>query len=164
MKLYFTIGVLAAILMFTALGGYRLIFEPEEESSLSASNNTSEKYDSDAAFGQKRRFIALVCDHFTEGEPYVVKVAFCSVILNRCYSGYFPSAPSDVIFSDPIFKSCYDMDFTSEPSHASLNAFDDALNGFSPCADALYYIKSYENNSILMRRRVKFKCGENYFL
>ena len=112
---------------------------------------------------EKKSFTASVCDSVCPNAPYLVKVAFCSVILNRCKNTSFPNTPAEVIMLDPAFVTALDRDYSEEPSSLSLMAYDDALSGFSPCPEALYYSTTETDDFAIKTRQTLFQIGKYIF-
>ena len=112
---------------------------------------------------EKRRFVALVCDAVCPNAPYLCKVAFCSVILNRIESPYFPNTAAEVVMNDPMFREAHEINFDANPSKQALMAYDDALIGFSPCTDSLYYCTVETANMSLRKRQTLFQIGKYIF-
>ncbi len=164
MKLYFLIGITAAALMFSVIGAYSLIFSVKNERDYTIVDADTEVVDPiEADAEEKRRFVAIVCDNVCENAPHLVRVAFCKVILNRCASPEFPNTPAEVVLFDPIFSKAHSADFDAEPSQKSLDAYDDAVLGFSPCEEALYFRTSDTCDPTLVRRTTVLKIGKYYF-
>ncbi len=164
MKLYFFIGITAAVLMFSVIGAYSLIFSVKNEREALTVDADIEDVDSiEVGDTENRRFVAIVCDNVCKNAPHLVRVAVCKVILNRCASPEFPNTPAEVVFFDPIFSDAYFADFTVEPSQKSLMAYDDAVLGFSPCEEALYFRTSDTYDPTLVRRTTVLKIGKYYF-
>ncbi len=163
MRLYIRICAISALIMLVVIGGYSLLFESEGEE-VEAVNGIVEETDIEAAIRDERRhFVAAVCDAVCGNSPYLCKVAFCSVILNRIESPAFPNTASETVFSDEVFLNAYDIDYSREPSRDALMAYDDAVKGFSPCPEALYYTTTEDANLGLKRRLTLFQIGKYIF-
>ena len=112
---------------------------------------------------EREKFIANACDAICADAPYLCKVAFCAVILNRCMNSSFPNTPAEVIFLDPEFCEGHSYDYNAKPSNDAIMAYNDAVSGFSPCPEALYFYKASTQNIALKRRRILFKIGRFVF-
>jgi N-acetylmuramoyl-L-alanine amidase len=75
----------------------------------------------------------------SRGEPYIGQVAVASVILNRVNSSTFPNTVSGVIFEPGAFTAVADGQIWLTPNKTSKKAVIDAINGWDPTGEALYY-------------------------
>jgi N-acetylmuramoyl-L-alanine amidase len=73
------------------------------------------------------------------GEPYIGQVAVASVILNRVESSSFPNTVSGVIFEPRAFTAVADGQIWLTPNETSKKAVLDAINGWDPTGEAIYY-------------------------
>ncbi|CEI83768.1 spore cortex-lytic enzyme [Oceanobacillus oncorhynchi subsp. incaldanensis] len=73
------------------------------------------------------------------GEPYEGQVAVAAVILNRVNSELFPDTVSGVIFEPRAFTAVADGQIWLEPNDQAREAVLDAINGWDPSGNALYY-------------------------
>lgn len=73
------------------------------------------------------------------GEPYEGQVAVAAVILNRLNSALFPDTVSGVIFEPRAFTAVADGQIWLEPNDKAREAVLDAINGWDPSGNALYY-------------------------
>ncbi|WP_245833251.1 spore cortex-lytic enzyme [Oceanobacillus timonensis] len=73
------------------------------------------------------------------GEPYEGQVAVASVILNRVDSELFPDTVSGVIFEPRAFTAVADGQIWLEPNEQAREAVIDAINGWDPSGNAIYY-------------------------
>ena len=73
------------------------------------------------------------------GEPYIGQVAVASVILNRVQSSSFPNTVSGVIFEPRAFTAVADGQIWLTPNETSKKAVIDAINGWDPTGEAIYY-------------------------
>ncbi|MGM0875043.1 MAG: spore cortex-lytic enzyme [Bacillota bacterium] len=73
------------------------------------------------------------------GEPYIGQVAVAAVILNRVNSPTFPNSVSGVIFEPRAFTAVADGQIWLTPDETSKKAVLDAINGWDPTENALYY-------------------------
>lgn len=75
----------------------------------------------------------------SRGEPYIGQVAVAAVILNRVNSSTFPNTVSGVIFEPGAFTAVADGQIWLTPNETSKKAVIDAINGWDPTGEALYY-------------------------
>jgi len=73
------------------------------------------------------------------GEPYEGQVAVAAVILNRVEDSEFPNTVSGVIFQPLAFTAVADGQIWLTPNERAKEAVLDALNGWDPTENALYY-------------------------
>jgi len=73
------------------------------------------------------------------GEPYEGQVAVAAVILNRVESPTFPNTVSGVIFEPRAFTAVADGQIWLTPNETARQAVLDAINGWDPSGNALYY-------------------------
>lgn len=78
-----------------------------------------------------------------EAESYEGKVAVGSVVMNRLNSNLFPNSVKGVIFDEfngiPQFTPVKNGAIYNNPSHASVQAAEDALNGTKPVSNSTYF-------------------------
>lgn len=98
------------------------------------------------------------------GEPYEGQVAVAAVILNRVESKDFPDTISGVIFQPRAFTAVADGQIWLEPNKQAKQAVLDALNGWDPSENALYYFNPQTATSdwIWTRPQIK-KIGDHIF-
>jgi N-acetylmuramoyl-L-alanine amidase len=75
----------------------------------------------------------------SRGEPYTGQVAVAAVILNRVQSASFPNTVSGVIFEPRAFTAVADGQIWLTPNETAKKAVLDAINGWDPTGNALYY-------------------------
>lgn len=73
------------------------------------------------------------------GEPYEGQVAVAAVILNRVESPSFPNTVSGVIFEPRAFTAVADGQIWLTPNDKAEEAVLDAINGWDPTGNAIYY-------------------------
>ncbi|OZU90091.1 spore cortex-lytic enzyme [Virgibacillus indicus] len=98
------------------------------------------------------------------GEPYVGQVAVAAVILNRIESPTFPNNASGVIFEPRAFTAVADGQIWLTPNETARQAVLDAINGWDPTGNALYYFNPDTATSawIWTRPQIK-KIGKHIF-
>jgi N-acetylmuramoyl-L-alanine amidase len=98
------------------------------------------------------------------GEPYTGQVAVAAVILNRLDSATFPNTISGVIFEPRAFTAVADGQIWLTPNDTAKKAVLDAINGWDPTGNALYYFNPDTATSawIWGRPQIK-KIGKHIF-
>lgn len=98
------------------------------------------------------------------GEPYEGQVAVAAVIMNRVNSPSFPNTVSGVIFEPGAFTAVADGQIWLTPNETSKKAVLDAINGWDPSSNALYYFNPDTATSawIWTRPQIK-KIGKHIF-
>ncbi|WP_404800774.1 spore cortex-lytic enzyme [Guptibacillus algicola] len=98
------------------------------------------------------------------GEPYEGQVAVAAVILNRVQSSSFPNTVSGVIFEPRAFTAVSDGQIWLTPNERAKEAVLDAVNGWDPSGEALYYFNPNTATSgwIWTRPQIK-RIGKHIF-
>ncbi|KKB38433.1 spore cortex-lytic enzyme [Bacillus thermotolerans] len=98
------------------------------------------------------------------GEPYEGQVAVAAVILNRVESETFPNTVAGVIFEPRAFTAVADGQIWLTPNETSRKAVIDAINGWDPTGEALYYFNPDTATSpwIWTRPQIK-RIGKHIF-
>jgi N-acetylmuramoyl-L-alanine amidase len=98
------------------------------------------------------------------GEPYTGQVAVAAVILNRVQSASFPNTVSGVIFEPRAFTAVADGQIWLTPNENAKKAVLDAINGWDPTGEAIYYFNPATATSswIWGRPQIK-KIGKHIF-
>lgn len=98
------------------------------------------------------------------GESYEGQVAVAAVILNRVADSNFPDTVSGVIFEPRAFTAVADGQIWLTPNERAKEAVHDAINGWDPSLDALYYFNPDTATSgwIWTRPQIK-KIGKHIF-
>lgn len=73
------------------------------------------------------------------GESYIGQVAVAAVIINRISSPLFPKSISGVIYQPGAFTAVADGQINLQPDASSKKAARDAINGWDPSGNAIYY-------------------------
>lgn len=98
------------------------------------------------------------------GEPYIGQVAIAAVILNRVNSSSFPNTISGVIFEPRAFTAVADGQIWLTPDESSKKAVLDAINGWDPTGEALYYFNPDTATSAWIWGRPQIKqIGKHIF-
>jgi N-acetylmuramoyl-L-alanine amidase len=98
------------------------------------------------------------------GEPYTGQVAVAAVILNRVESATFPNTVSGVIFEPRAFTAVADGQIWLTPNEGAREAVLDAINGWDPTGNAIYYFNPDTATSgwIWTRPQIK-RIGKHIF-
>ena len=98
------------------------------------------------------------------GEPYNGQVAVAAVILNRVNSPSFPNTVAGVIFEPRAFTAVADGQTWLEPNPTSKKAVMDAINGWDPTGNAIYYFNPDTATSAWIWSRPQIKqIGKHIF-
>lgn len=98
------------------------------------------------------------------GEPYEGQVAVAAVILNRLESPEFPNTISEIIFQPRAFTAVADGQIWLTPNERAKEAVLDAMNGWDPSENALYYFNPVTATSPWIWTRTQIKqIGEHIF-
>lgn len=98
------------------------------------------------------------------GEPYEGQVAVAAVILNRLESPDFPNTIAGIIFQPGAFTAVADGQIWLTPNETAKRAVLDAMNGWDPTENAIYYFnpKTATSKWIWSRPQIK-KIGDHIF-
>lgn len=146
---------------FTHYGGTPLENQVKGSGGSSGNKNTQmpAKYSEDdlkllanAVYGEAR------------GEPYEGQVAVAAVILNRIEHPDFPNTVGGVIFQPGAFTAVSDGQIWLTPNERAKEAVIDAMNGWDPSENAIYYFNPVTATSkwIWSRPQIK-KIGMHIF-
>ncbi len=98
------------------------------------------------------------------GEPYIGQVAVAAVIINRVNSATFPNNVSGVIFQPGAFTAVADGQIWLTPNERAKEAVMDAINGWDPTGEALYYFNPNTATSAWIWSRPQIKqIGKHIF-
>jgi N-acetylmuramoyl-L-alanine amidase len=100
----------------------------------------------------------------SRGEPYIGQVAVAAVILNRVQSASFPNTVAGVIYEPGAFTAVADGQINLTPNETAKKAVLDAVNGWDPTGNAIYYFNPDTATSswIWSRPQIK-KIGKHIF-
>lgn len=73
------------------------------------------------------------------GEPYIGQVAVGAVVMNRIQSDQFPDTISGVVFQPGAFTAVDDGQYWLRPDATAYYAAMDAVRGWDPTGEALFY-------------------------
>ncbi len=98
------------------------------------------------------------------GEPFEGQVAVAAVILNRVESATFPNSVSGVIFEPRAFTAVADGQIWLTPNESAKKAVLDAINGWDPTGEAVYYFNPDTATSSWIWSRPQIKrIGKHIF-
>ncbi|SEN42136.1 N-acetylmuramoyl-L-alanine amidase [Amphibacillus marinus] len=98
------------------------------------------------------------------GEPYEGQVAVAAVILNRIQNSIFPDSVSGVIYEPLAFTAVADGQIYLEPDETARRAVLDAINGWDPSGEAIYYFNPDTATSTWIWSRPQIKrIGKHVF-
>ncbi|AXH98849.1 spore cortex-lytic enzyme [Sporosarcina sp. PTS2304] len=100
----------------------------------------------------------------SRGEPYEGQVAVAAVILNRVEHPDFPDSIGGVVFQPGAFTAVADGQIWLTPNERAKEAVIDAINGWDPSENAIYYFNPITATSkwIWSRPQIK-KIGLHIF-
>jgi len=73
------------------------------------------------------------------GEPYIGQVAVGAVVMNRIQSPLFPDSIYEVVFQENAFTAIADGQYWLAPDATAYLAALDAVRGWDPTGNAIYY-------------------------
>lgn len=98
------------------------------------------------------------------GEPYEGQVAVAAVILNRLQSPIFPDSVAGIIYEPLAFTAVADGQIYLTPDETSRRAVLDAINGWDPTGEAIYYFNPDTATSSWIWSRPQIKqIGKHIF-
>jgi N-acetylmuramoyl-L-alanine amidase len=98
------------------------------------------------------------------GESYTGQVAIAAVILNRVQSASFPNTIAGVIYEPGAFTAVADGQINLTPNETAKKAVIDAINGWDPTGNALYYFNPATATSKWIWSRPQIKqIGKHIF-
>lgn len=90
------------------------------------------------------------------GEPYDGKVAVASVVLNRTLSPSFPNTIREVIFQKNAFSCVKNGQINAKTNQDCYNAVYDAIKGYDPTNEALFFYNPNTATCNWMKQTPKF--------
>ncbi|QHW34688.1 spore cortex-lytic enzyme [Paenibacillus rhizovicinus] len=98
------------------------------------------------------------------GEVYKGQVAVGAVVMNRLKSPLFPKTVTDVIMAPLAFAAVADGQYWLLPNNSAFLAAKDAVRGWDPTNNALYYYNPVTAKSKwILSRKVTTKIGNHVF-
>ncbi|MGF9979457.1 spore cortex-lytic enzyme [Viridibacillus arvi] len=144
---------------FTHYGGKPLEQQVQQGTGTQSNTQLPTKYSD-----QDLKLMANAVYGEARGEPYEGQVAVAAVILNRLDSPEFPNTISGIIFQPRAFTAVADGQIWLTPNDSAMEAVIDAMNGWDPTENALYYFnpKTATSEWIWTRPQIK-KIGQHIF-
>ena len=90
------------------------------------------------------------------GEPYDGKVAVASVVLNRTLDSSFPNTIKGVIFQKNAFSCVKNGQINAKTNQDCYNAVYDAIKGYDPTNEALFFYNPSTATCNWMKQTPKF--------
>ena len=90
------------------------------------------------------------------GEPYEGKVAVASVVLNRTIDPSFPNTIKEVIFQKNAFSCVKNGQINAKTNQDCYNAVYDAIKGYDPTNEALFFYNPSTATCNWMKQPPKF--------
>ncbi len=100
----------------------------------------------------------------SRGEPYTGQVGVGAVVLNRVKSSSFPNSIAGVIYQSGAFDAVSDGQINLSPDSTARKAAQDALNGWDPTYNAIYYFNpATATNKWIWSRPMTITIGKHRF-
>lgn len=99
------------------------------------------------------RLLAKLVYAEARGESYKGKVAVAAVVLNRVASSQFPNTVSGVVYQSGAFSCVSNGSINNTPDSSCIQASREALNGWDPTGECLYYYNARLTNDTWIRTR-----------
>lgn len=98
------------------------------------------------------------------GESYKGQVAVGAVVMNRIQSGQFPDTIKGVVFQKNAFTAVIDGQYNQKPNQTAYLAAMDAVRGWDPTQNSLYYFNPKTATSQwIWTREPNVKIGRHLF-
>ncbi|WP_339320638.1 spore cortex-lytic enzyme [Paenibacillus sp. FSL R10-2734] len=108
--------------------------------------------------------LAKVIYSEARGEPYKGQVAVGAVVMNRIQSSQFPNNIKDVVFQKGAFTAVSDGQYWLTPNRTAYLAALDAVRGWDPTTNSLYYFNPDTATSAwIWSRPQNLKIGKHIF-
>ncbi|MCQ2354915.1 MAG: cell wall hydrolase [Clostridia bacterium] len=146
-----TFGILCAMLLtsvFILSASVKAAYD-EEKADMDAGVSIEDERTARAA-----HLLASAADAAVPESPYLVRLCFCAVMLNRVKSAEYPDTLAGVIFDSGILP-----DPGAKVSSRSLRAALDALDGSDPTRGAKHYAPEGEVFTEPGDLRIRVRCG-----
>lgn len=106
--------------------------------------------------GEDIELMAKLVSAESIGEPYDGKVAVASVVLNRTLDQSFPSTIKEVIFQKNAFSCVKNGQISAKTNQDCYNAVYDAIKGYDPTNQALFFYNPNTATCNWMKQTPKF--------
>jgi len=108
--------------------------------------------------------LARIVHGEARGEPYVGQVAVAAVVMNRLKSPQFPDTIAGIIFQKGAFTAVDDGQYWLTPGKTAYAAAWDAVRGWDPTGNALYYFNpDTATSKWIWTRKQTTKIGRHIF-
>lgn len=108
--------------------------------------------------------LAKVIYSEARGEPYTGQVAVGAVVMNRIQSALFPDNIRDVVFEPGAFSAVADGQYWLVPNRTAYLAALDAVRGWDPTHQSLYYFNpDTATSKWIWTRPQNLKIGQHIF-
>ncbi|MBM7563176.1 cell wall hydrolase [Paenibacillus sacheonensis] len=98
------------------------------------------------------------------GEVYKGQVAVGAVVMNRLQSPLFPKTLTDVIMAPLAFSAVADGQYWLLPNNSAFLAAKDAVRGWDPTKNAVYYYNpTTAKSKWILSRKITTKIGNHVF-
>ena len=133
-------------------------------SSASSGSGAKSSTSSGSYISSDHRLLAKLVYAEARGESYKGKVAVAAVVLNRVQSSSFPNTVSGVIYQKNAFACVSNGSINNTPDASSIRAALDALNGWDPTGNCLYFYNPRGTSDQWIRTRtIKTVIGNHSF-
>lgn len=114
---------------------------------------------------EEMQLLAQIVHAEAQGEPYAGQVGVAAVVLNRIKDSRFPNTLKGVLFQTNAFSPVAEGTLWNTPSAASYKAALDAVNGYDPTYNAVYFFNpaGVGPNSWMWTRTVTVQIGNHIF-
>ncbi|OWZ84714.1 cell wall hydrolase [Natranaerobius trueperi] len=137
------------------------------EKSVSTTKTVTRKSSSDQRISvsdYERQLMAHAVYSEARSEPYEGQVAVASVIINRVRDDRWPNNVEGVIFEPWAFSPVHDGTFWLQPNQTAYDAVDDALNGWDPSQEAVFFYNPVTSTSNwIFSRTTITQIGQHVF-
>lgn len=106
--------------------------------------------------GEDIELMAKLVSAESIGEPYDGKVAVASVVLNRTLNPSFPNTIKEVIFQKNAFSCVKNSQINAKANQDCYNAVYDAIKGYDPTNEALFFYNPNTATCNWMKQTPKF--------
>lgn len=126
--------------------------------------NSSGSSGSSSSNSSDLNLLARIIYGESRGEPYTGQVGVGAVVLNRVKSSSFPNSIAGVIYQSGAFDAVSDGQINLSPDSTARKAAQDALNGWDPTYNAIYYFNpATATNKWIWSRPMTITIGKHRF-
>lgn len=125
---------------------------------------SSSSSSSSSSYNSNLNLLSRVIYGEARGEPYTGQVAVGAVVMNRIKSSSFPNTLSGVVYQSGAFDAVKDGQVNLTPDSTARKAAQDAMNGWDPSYEAIYYFNpSTATNKWIWSRPMTVTIGKHRF-